>query len=59
MATGCSSAGSVAGCLIPLRLLYRANAAELLTAFGLGITIHIGIDQLIYAIGVKSRAATD
>lgn len=49
-------ADSVAGCLLALRLLYRATASELLTAFALGLTIHIGIDQLIYAIGVKSRS---
>jgi hypothetical protein len=48
-------ADSVAGCLLALRLLYRAAADELITAFALGLTIHIGIDQLIYAIGVKSR----
>jgi hypothetical protein len=48
-------ADSVAGCLVALRLLYRAAARDLLTAFALGITIHIGIDQLIYAIGVKAR----
>lgn len=48
-------ADSVAGCLLALRLLYRSTASELLTAFALGTTIHIGIDQLIYAIGVKSR----
>jgi hypothetical protein len=48
-------ADSVAGCLVALRLLYRAAASELLTAFALGLTIHIGIDQLIYAIGIKSR----
>ena len=48
-------ADSVAGCLLALRLLYRAAARELITAFALGITVHIGIDQLIYAIGVKSR----
>jgi hypothetical protein len=49
-------ADSVAGCLLALRLLYRAAARELITAFALGITIHIGIDQLIYAIGVKARS---
>ena len=48
-------ADSVAGCLVALRILYRAAASELLTAFALGLTIHIGIDQLIYAIGIKSR----
>lgn len=50
-------ADSVAGCLIALRLLYGSGAGELLTALGLGMTIHLAIDQLIYAIGVKSRAA--
>lgn len=49
-------ADSVAGCMVPLRMLYRSDASELLTAFALGVTVHIGIDQLIYAIGVKSRA---
>ncbi len=49
-------ADSVAGCLLALRFLYRAAASELLTAFALGMTIHLGIDQLIYAIGVKSRS---
>lgn len=48
-------ADSVAGCLVALRLLYRAAARDLLTAFALGITIHIGIDQLMHGIGVKSR----
>ena len=48
-------ADSVAGCLVALSVLYRAAARELITAFALGITVHIGIDQLIYAIGVKSR----
>jgi CDP-2,3-bis-(O-geranylgeranyl)-sn-glycerol synthase len=51
-------ADSVAGCMLPLRLIYRSEVAELLTALGLGMGIHIGIDQLIYAIGVKSRATT-
>jgi hypothetical protein len=37
-------ADSVAGCLVPLRLLYRANAGELLAAFVLGLTIHVAID---------------
>jgi CDP-archaeol synthase len=51
-------ADSVAGCLVALRLLYRARARDLLSAFGLGLTIHIAIDQLIYAIGVKARSPT-
>jgi hypothetical protein len=37
-------ADSVAGCLIPLRLLYGSSRAELLTAFGLGLAIHVAID---------------
>lgn len=49
-------ADSVVGCLLPLRLMYRSEVGELLTALALGMGIHIGIDQLIYAIGVKSRA---
>jgi hypothetical protein len=49
-------ADSVAGCMILLRLLSRSHAAELLTAFALGLSVHIGIDQLMHAIGVKSRA---
>ena len=49
-------ADSVAGCLVALRLLYRSTTRDLLAAFALGITIHIGIDQLIYALGVKSRS---
>ena len=37
-------ADSVAGCVIPLRLLYRAKPDELVTAFVLGLTIHIVVD---------------
>lgn len=37
-------ADSVVGCLIPLRLLYGSTGGELLTAFALGLTIHIAID---------------
>jgi CDP-archaeol synthase len=46
---------SVVGCLVSLRLVYRAAADELLMAAALGMAVHIGIEQLIYAIGVKSR----
>ena len=46
---------SVAGCLVPLRLIYRSPREELLMAAALGMAFHIGIDQLIYVIGVKSR----
>ena len=49
-------ADSVVGCMLPLRLIYRSEVGELLTALALGIGIHIGIDPLTYAIGVKSRA---
>ena len=51
-------ADSVVGCMLPLRLIYRSEVAELLTALALGLGIHIGIDQLIYAIGVKPRETT-
>jgi CDP-archaeol synthase len=37
---------SVVGCLIALRLLYRANAGELVTAFVLGLAIHIAVDAV-------------
>jgi hypothetical protein len=37
-------ADSVVGCLIPLRLLSGSSGGELLTAFVLGLAIHIAID---------------
>lgn len=37
-------ADSVVGCLVPLRLIYGSTGGELLTAFALGLTIHIAID---------------
>ncbi len=49
-------ADSVIGCALPLRLIYRSAVGELLTALALGMGFHVAIDQLIYAIGVKTRA---
>jgi CDP-2,3-bis-(O-geranylgeranyl)-sn-glycerol synthase len=46
---------SVAGCVAALRLLYRAQPGDLSRAFLLGAAAHIGVDQLLYAIGVKTR----
>ncbi len=48
-------ADSVVGCLLPLRLIYRSDVAELVSALSLGLAVHIGIDRMIYAIGVKTR----
>lgn len=44
---------SVAGCLIAARFLYRTPPPELAAAFLLGTLIHIGVDRMLYAIGVK------
>jgi hypothetical protein len=38
-------ADSVVGCLIPLRLLYGSSGGELVSAFVLGLAIHIAIDR--------------
>jgi hypothetical protein len=38
-------ADSVVGCLIPLRLFYGSSGGELVTAFVLGLAIHIAIDR--------------
>jgi hypothetical protein len=46
---------SVIGGLIALRLLYRPPRDELAAAVGLGVAVHIGIDQMLYVIGVKRR----
>jgi len=44
---------SVIGCLVALRLLYRPRRGETFFAFFLGSSIHVGVDQLLYAAGVK------
>ena len=46
---------SVAGCVLALRLIYRPSRREVVLSFALGMAIHIAIDQLMYAIGVKRR----
>ena len=46
---------SVLGCLIALRLYYRPSRSEVAMAFVLGSAIHMGLDGLLYALGVKRR----
>ncbi len=48
-------ADSVIGCLLALRLLYRPRRGEVALALALGTTVHVGVDQLLYALGAKSR----
>jgi CDP-diglyceride synthetase len=47
---------SVAGCLVALRLFYRPSWYEAGLAFVSGLTLHIGVDQLMRAWGIKRRA---
>jgi CDP-2,3-bis-(O-geranylgeranyl)-sn-glycerol synthase len=47
---------SVAGCSLALWLLYRPRRKELALAFFMGSAIHIAVDQMTYAIGVKRRS---
>ncbi len=46
---------SVIGCLVALRFFYRPRRGEALLAFVLGSAVHIGVDRLLHAIGVKRR----
>jgi len=46
---------SVAGCLVALRLFYRPTPLETGTAFAAGLLLHVGVDQLMHALGVKRR----
>ena len=48
-------ADSVVGCLIALRFFYRASWIEIGLAFTTGLTVHVGVDQLMHAWGIKSR----
>ena len=48
-------ADSVTGCLVALRLFYRPSWAEAGLAFGTGVALHVGVDQLMHALGVKRR----
>jgi hypothetical protein len=46
---------SVAGCIVALRLFYRPTWLETGLAFGTGLALHVGVDQLMHALGVKRR----
>ena len=48
-------ADSVVGCLLALRLFYRATRIEMATALVTGVAVHVGVDQLMYGWGIKSR----
>ena len=47
---------SVAGCLVALRLFYKPSWLETGLAFATGLALHVGVDQLMHALGVKRRA---
>ncbi len=47
---------SVAGCLVALRFFYKPSRLETGLAFSTGLALHVGIDQLMHAWGVKRRA---
>jgi hypothetical protein len=46
---------SVAGCLLALRLFYKPTWLETGLAFATGVALHVGVDQLMHALGVKRR----
>jgi len=48
---------SVAGCLVALRLVYRAGPVELALAAGLGAGVHVAVDRLMAAIGLRRPAS--
>jgi CDP-archaeol synthase len=50
---------SVVGCLLARRTFYRPRRWELPLALFLGTAVHVGIDLLLYAMGVKMRRAPD
>jgi hypothetical protein len=47
---------SVAGCLVALRFFYKPSRLETSLAFATGLVLHVGVDQLMHALGVKRRA---
>ena len=49
-------ADSVVGCLVALRAFYRASWMETGLAFAAGLAVHVGVDQLMHAWGIKRRA---
>jgi len=44
---------SVVGCLVALRFFYRPRTAETGLAFATGLALHVGVDRLMHALGVK------
>src|SRR5579864_8798316 len=44
---------SVAGCLTALRFFYRPTWAEAGIALGAGLALHVAVDQLMHALGLK------
>jgi len=46
---------SVAGCLVALRFFYKPSWVETGVAFTTGVMLHVGVDQLMHALGVKRR----
>jgi hypothetical protein len=46
---------SVAGCLLALRFFYRPMWTEAGLAFATGLGLHIAVDRLMHALGVKRR----
>jgi hypothetical protein len=46
---------SVAGCLVALRFFYKPSWVETGMAFTTGLVLHVGVDQLMHALGVKRR----
>jgi hypothetical protein len=46
---------SVAGCLVALRFFYGPTRLETGAAFTTGLLLHVGVDQLMHALGVKRR----
>jgi len=46
---------SVAGCLVALRFFYKPSRLETGVVLTTGLVLHVGIDQLMHALGVKRR----
>ena len=46
---------SVVGCLAALRIFYKPAWTEVGLAFGTGLGLHVGVDQLMHVLGVKHR----
>ena len=46
---------SVVGCLVALRIFYKPSWLETGLAFATGVALHVGVDQLMHAVGVKRR----